>query len=36
MPAEEFARFVESLDDAPRAIPELVELFARPSPVSQP
>ena len=29
--AEEFSRFVDSLDAAPTAVPELVELFERPS-----
>lgn len=28
---EEFARFVDALDEAPVAVPELVELFSRPS-----
>ena len=31
--AEEFARFVDSLEAAPTAVPELVDLFARPSPI---
>ncbi len=28
---DEFSRFVEALDEAPVAVPELVELFSRPS-----
>lgn len=28
---DDFDRFVQALDDAPMAVPELVELFARPS-----
>ena len=31
--AEEFSRFVDSLDAAPTAVPELVDLFSRPSPI---
>lgn len=31
--AQEFCRFVDSLDAAPTAVPELVDLFARPSPI---
>jgi uncharacterized protein (DUF1778 family) len=31
MSPENFTRFVESLDSAPVAVPELVELFSRPS-----
>ena len=31
--AEEFSRFVDSLEAAPTAVPELVDLFARPSPI---
>jgi uncharacterized protein (DUF1778 family) len=31
MSPENFTRFVESLDGAPVAVPELVELFSRPS-----
>lgn len=31
MTPETFTRFVESLDAAPVAVPELVELFSRPS-----
>ncbi len=30
LPAEEFARFVDALDAAPTAVPELVDLFSRP------
>lgn len=33
--ADEFARFVEALDDAPTAVPELVDLFSRPSRIPQ-
>lgn len=29
--ADEFSRFVDALDDAPVAVPGLVELFSRPS-----
>jgi len=32
--AQAFDRFVEALDGAPTAVPELVELFGRPSPFS--
>lgn len=32
---EAFSRFVESLDEAPVAIPELVELFSQPSRIPQ-
>jgi uncharacterized protein (DUF1778 family) len=28
---DEFSRFVDALDQAPVAVPELVELFSRPS-----
>jgi uncharacterized protein (DUF1778 family) len=28
---EEFSRFVDALDEAPVAVPELVDLFAQPS-----
>ena len=31
--AEGFSRFVDSLEAAPTAVPELVDLFARPSPI---
>jgi uncharacterized protein (DUF1778 family) len=31
----EFSRFVEALDEAPVTIPELVDLFAQPSPIPQ-
>lgn len=33
--ADEFARFVEALDDAPVAVPELVDLFSRPNLIPQ-
>ena len=32
---EEFARFVEALDEAPVAVPELVALFSQPSRIPQ-
>ncbi len=30
LPADEFTRFVDSLDAAPTAVPELIDLFSRP------
>ncbi|VAW05242.1 hypothetical protein MNBD_ACTINO02-3256 [hydrothermal vent metagenome] len=33
--SEEFTRFVDSLDEAPVAIPDLVDLFSRPSQIPQ-
>ena len=32
---EEFSRFVAALDEAPVAVPELVDLFAKPSQIPQ-
>jgi len=32
---EEFSRFVAALDEAPVAVPELVDLFAKPSRIPQ-
>lgn len=32
---DEFSRFVAALDDAPTAIPELVDMFSRPSRIPQ-
>lgn len=32
---EEFSRFVEALDEAPVAVPELVDLFSQPSRIPQ-
>lgn len=32
---EAFSRFVDALDEAPVAVPELVELFSRPSRIPQ-
>jgi uncharacterized protein (DUF1778 family) len=33
LPDQDFARFVASLDAAPRTVPELVDLFSRPNPI---
>jgi uncharacterized protein (DUF1778 family) len=32
---EEFSRFVDALDEAPVAVPQLVDLFSRPSRIPQ-
>jgi len=33
--SEQFSRFVDSLDEAPVAVPDLVDLFSRPSQIPQ-
>jgi len=33
--SDEYSRFVDALDEAPVAIPELIDLFARPSHIPQ-
>lgn len=32
---DQFARFIDALDEAPVAVPELIELFSRPSRIPQ-